>query len=317
MEYCIENTNKANSRPRYRRGKAQGYRRTWRPSMISVLICGVGLLSASLSLYPSASAWIVQLNQSKVIHEFDQNLKQTGASADKQIQRALDYNEALSSGVDLDSGANMPTSAIEVGDRLFDYSQQLSFGSDGMMARVIVPSIGVDLPIYHGTSDETLMRGSGHLEGSHLPVGGVGTRAVLTAHRGLASAQMFSDLDKVEIGDKVLIDVFGEVLSYRVSEIQVIAPEASESLRAIEGEDLVTLVTCTPLGINTHRILVTAKRVAPTNEGDKLTASVGIGIPGFPWWLVAFGIVAGGLTMFMWSAGYRDPKWSEDASLKA
>lgn len=308
----IKKGNKTTHRPRYRRGKVQGQRRTWRPSMISALICVVGLVSTAVLLYPTASSWIAQLNQSKVIHDFDKKLEQASPSAAEQIQRAITYNNALSSGVDLRAGANMPSNATEVGDRLVEYRQQLSSGSSDMMARVLIPSINVDLPIYHGTSDETLLRGSGHLEGSHLPVGGKGTRSVLTAHRGLASAQMFSDLDKVKMGDKVLIDVFGEVLSYKVSEIKVIAPEESDSLRAVEGEDLVTLVTCTPLGINTHRIVVTATRVTPTSEGDKHTASTGLEVPGFPWWLVVVVIVGVGLTAFMWRAGFSDQKRREE-----
>ncbi|WP_459583204.1 class C sortase, partial [Aerococcus mictus] len=111
-------------------------------------------------------------------------------------------------------------------------------------------TIDVDLPVYHGTSDEVLNRAAGHLEGTSLPVGGPSTRAVITAHRGLANARMFTDLNKVNVGDTFTIEVFGDVLTYRVRDTKVVAPEDTDTLRVEEGKDLVTLVTCTPLGIN-------------------------------------------------------------------
>ncbi|GAB3815921.1 hypothetical protein GCM10028820_14310 [Tessaracoccus terricola] len=151
--------------------------------------------------------------------------------------------------------------------------------------------------VYHGTSDETLMMGVGHLEGTALPVGGVGMHSVLTAHRGLASATMFDRLNELGIGDEFSIEVFGEVLSYQVRATQVVQPEDTETLFPEVGSDLVTLVTCTPLGVNSHRILVTAERVTPTPQ-VVLDSAGAVPVVPFPWWAV---ILAGGIVLV---AGY-------------
>lgn len=171
------------------------------------------------------------------------------------------------------------------------------------MARIRIPAIDVDLPIFHGTSDSVLEHGVGHLEGTALPVGGPSTHSVLTGHRGLASAELFTNLDRVDIGDTFTIEVFGEVLTYRVRETLVVEPEDTQSLLVQPGEDLLTLVTCTPLGINTHRILVMGERVIPTPQTDLDAAGDSPDIPGFPWWSIAAGgaiLVAGS---YVWLAG--------------
>ena len=172
------------------------------------------------------------------------------------------------------------------------------------MARLKVPAADIDLPIYHGTDDETLLRGLGHLEGTSLPVGGQGQRTVVTGHRGLAEARMFTDLDKVQVGDTFTFEVFGEVLTYRVFDKKVVNPEETEALRSEPGRDLATLVTCTPLGINTHRILVTGERVYPTPQRDIDAAGAAPDIPGFPWW--ALGLLGGVslIGLYIWRSGY-------------
>ena len=142
----------------------------------------------------------------------------------------------------------------------------------------------------------------GHLEGTSLPVGGVGTRAVITGHRGLANATMFTNLDKVGEGDTFTIEVFGEVLTYRVAQTKVVEPEQTEELRADPDRDLVTLVTCTPLGINTHRILVTGERI-PTPDQDTAPGERP-DVPRFPWWAVALGIGVVLDAIYVWRAGY-------------
>jgi sortase A len=177
------------------------------------------------------------------------------------------------------------------------------------MARLRIPAIDVDLPIYHGTSDATLLKGVGHLEGTSLPVGGEGTHSVLTGHRGLASATLFTNLDKVKEGDTFTIEVLDQVLTYQVIRTQVVDPSDTASLRATAGEDLVTLVTCTPLGINSQRILVTGERITPTPQEDLDAAGSVPDIPGFPWWAagLAAGVVLVGV--FVWRAGYpRTPR---------
>ncbi len=152
-------------------------------------------------------------------------------------------------------------------------------------------------------TDDVLERGTGHLEGTALPVGGASTHAVLTGHRGLATAELFTHLDRVAVGDTFTIEVFGEVLSYRVSVTRVVAPEDTETLYPQTGRDLVTLVTCTPLGINSHRILVTGERILPTPVDDVAAAGARPDIPGFPWWAVILGAVVLALAAYVWAAG--------------
>ena len=172
------------------------------------------------------------------------------------------------------------------------------------MGRLKIPSIDVDLPIYHGTSDETLGKGVGHLEGTSLPVGGIDTHAVLSAHRGLASATMFDNLDKLDTGDTFVVEVAGEVLTYRVFETQVVDPGDTQTVLPRAGLDIVTLVTCTPLGINTHRILVTGERITPTPIKDIEAAGAVPDIPGFPWWAVILPVSVLVVGLYVWRSGY-------------
>ncbi len=142
-----------------------------------------------------------------------------------------------------------------------EYSELLNTAGTGMMGSLEIPGIDVDLPVYHGTEPEVLAAGAGHLEGSSLPVGGAGTRCVLTGHRGLPGSRLFTRLDELERGDLIFLRVLRQVLAYEVREIEVIDPEQVERLEIREGQDLVSLVTCTPYGINTERLVVTGIRV--------------------------------------------------------
>lgn len=204
------------------------------------------------------------------------------------LLRAHEYNAALIGGT-ANVGANQHVPTAEADDAL-DYWSQLSIGSSGIMGRLKIPTIKVDLPIFHGASDSTLLKGVGHLQGATLPVGGPSTHSVLTAHRGLAEATLFTNLNQVVVGDRFTLEVFGDVLTYEVIQTQIVEPIDTETIRPRRGEDLVTLVTCTPLGINTQRILVTAERVTPTPIEDVQAAGVPPEIPGFPYWV--FGVAA-------------------------
>lgn len=280
-----------------RRGR-RAERAGWRPGLLTVLIAFIGIGGLVAGLYPMSAAWLSSYNQSKVIQTSSGRIADANPSADEQLAKAREYNDALSAGVVLEKNGNVPVGSGELSDDSLVYENLLSLGAGSMMSRVRIPSIDVDIPVYHGTSDETLLRGAGHLEGSHLPVGGIGTRSVITAHRGLANATMFTNLDRVEVGNRIVIETFGETLTYRVSETQVIAPEATDTLRADPDRDLITLITCTPLGINSHRIIVTAERITPTPIADVREAGEAPTIPGFPWWIV---LGAGGVTLL---AGY-------------
>lgn len=140
------------------------------------------------------------------------------------------------------------------------YDQLLNVNGDGIMAVIEIPSIDVLFPVYHGTDEEVLSVAAGHVEGTSLPVGGINTRAVLTAHRGLPNAKLFTRLDELETGDDFYIQVLGETLAYEVVEIEVIDPKDVENIQIAEGKDLVSLLTCTPYGVNTHRLVVTGER---------------------------------------------------------
>jgi sortase A len=285
-------------------------RRPWRPGLLTWLVALLVLVALGMVLYPKASSWQSQYIQSKLLNSYTVEVGDAEPSADVQLKQAYDYNSALSAGAVLEANSNKPTGeGAESG--VFDYGKILAVDNSGLMARVKIPGISVDLPIYHGTSDETLLRGAGHLEGSSLPVGGESTHSVITAHRGLATSTMFTNLDKVVEGDRFTIEVFGEVLTYEIRESIVVAPDDTATLATVEGKDLVTLVTCTPLGINSHRILVTGERVTPTPIKDVQDAGKEPTIPGFPWWAV---ILGGGVTavgVFVWRAGYSDARVRE------
>lgn len=166
------------------------------------------------------------------------------------------------------------------------------------MARLRIPTIGASLPVFHGTSDETLERGVGHLQGSALPVGGAGTNSVLTGHSGIPQSRLFTDLHDLVAGDVVTVEVVGETLTYRVERIATVLPTETDLLQPVPGADLLTLVTCTPIGVNTHRLLVQAHRV---DEADLPAAVIVAGAAGagFPWWGLVW---SGALTWGLWFA---------------
>lgn len=258
-------------------------------ALVTAAIALAGLL---VLLYPSTAAWMSQYHQSQLIEEYGSDVRTLGPRGQAEaIDAARGYNDALVGGALVAAGERLPLADGAAAPAQYDYAQMLRVDSTGLMARLKVPAIDVDLPVYHGTSEETLRQGVGHLEGTALPVGGVNTHSVLTAHRGLASAELFTHLDQVEVGDTFTIEVFGEVLSYRVTETRVVEPNQTESLFPQLGRDLVTLVTCTPLGINSHRILVTGERITPTPIADVERAGEAPEVPGFPWWAV--GLAAG------------------------
>ena len=292
--------------PRSRASSTQKHRRprAWRLSISALITSVMAIAGMGLLAYPTAASWIAQYNQSKVTADYSAQVDNVWPDAKTQISQAHAYNEALSSGAVLEANNHVPTGAGSSSDSSLSYTSILKANDEGLMARLKIPSISLDLPVYHGTADDTLLKGLGHLEGTSLPVGGAGTRSVITGHRGLAEATMFTNLDKVKDGDSLIVEVFGEVLTYRVTSTKVVEPEETEALRAEEGKDLLTLVTCTPLGINTHRILLTGERIYPTPAGDVAAAGKRPEVPTFPWWIIALvaGLVVVGL--YLWRSGY-------------
>lgn len=283
----------------------------WRPSALTWCIVLLAIAGMVAGLYPMTASWLSSYNQSRVIEDADSDLSSLSPGPQQQIEAARMYNKALTAGVKLEAGGNVPVGTGSTSATELKYSELLRVNGEGLMARIRIPSIDVDLPVYHGTSDEVLLRGAGHLEGSHLPVGGEGTRSVITAHRGLANSTMFTNLNQVVAGDTFTAEVLGQVLTYRVFDVQVIEPSETSSLRAEPGKDLMTLITCTPLGINSHRIVVTGERITPTPLEDIQAAGRAPEIPGFPWWALIGG---GGILLI---AGYCARQGFADARLRA
>ncbi len=301
--------------PRTRASSIQKHRRprAWRLSISALVTSIMAVTGMGLLAYPTAASWVSQYNQSKVTADYSAQVDEARPDAKTQIAQAHAYNDALSAGAVLEANNHVPTGAGSSSDNSLSYASILKANDEGLMARLKIPSISLDLPVYHGTADDTLLKGLGHLEGTSLPVGGEGTRSVITGHRGLAEATMFTHLDKVKHGDSLIIEVFGEVLTYRVTSTKVVEPEETEALRTEAGKDLLTLVTCTPLGINTHRILLTGERIYPTPAKDVAAAGKRPEVPAFPWWAVALvaGLVVVGL--YLWRSGYAAARAKERA----
>ncbi|MBO2988889.1 class C sortase [Leucobacter tardus] len=281
--------------------------RRWRAPIAPLIIACVALAGLTIWTYPSIASWFSQLDQARVLENADEyrdhDAAELRASDREQIERAHAYNDALQSGARIEANERLPLGGGEIDDDALAYRSVLDDGATGLMTRVRIPKIDVDLPTFHGTDDATLLEGLGHLEGTSLPVGGDGTHAVITGHRGLADARMFTDLDRIDVGDTFTLTTFGEVLAYEVIETTVVEPDETESLQAREGRDLVTLVTCTPLGVNSQRILVTAERVFPTPDADREVGLAAPEVPRFPWWAVILGggiVVAG---VYVWRSG--------------
>ena len=222
------------------------------------------LLILSVGFYPAVSGAWNQKVADRMIVQYRKSLWSDGSdgAAEAELERARSYNRDLAAG-----GGGMTNE--EEGE---EYEALLDPDGNGIMGYLEIPKISVRLPIGHGTDDEVLAGEIGHLPGSSLPVGGEGTHAVLTGHRGLPSARLFTDLDQLEENDWFRITVMGKNLDYQVRKIQTVLPEETQNLRIRPGEDLVTLVTCTPYGVNTHRLLVTGERVCEEisrgTEGD-------------------------------------------------
>ena len=233
----------------------------------NIIIVAVFIIGLSLLLYPTiANKWNTY-RQSKLISNYDakvEELKKAGKiDYEKEWKNARDYNSALVPMILPDSFAI--ADAKEEKDRF--YESCLNITGDGIMGMVEIPKIDVELPIYHYTTEEVLKNAAGHLEGSSLPVGGPSTHAVISAHRGLPSATLFTDLDKLEEGDHFLLRILDDILCYKVDKISVVEPTKTDGLAVEEGQDLVTLLTCTPYGVNSQRLLVRGHRV-PYEEAE-------------------------------------------------
>ena len=227
----------------------------------TLLLVAVFLLGVCILLYPTASDYWNSLHQTRAIGAYEDALAgMTRRDYDAAFQQAEDYNRALAA---LDAPMSEYQSLSDAG---MDYEEILNINGVGIMGYIDIDAIGVELPIYHGTSPDVLNVAVGHLEGSSLPIGGEGSHCVLSAHRGLPSARLFTDLDQLQEGDTFTITVLDRLLTYEIDQILIVEPEQVDALAITPGEDYCTLVTCTPYGINTHRLLVRGRRVENARE---------------------------------------------------
>ena len=228
-----------------------------------LLAAACGAVALGLMFYPLAGELVSDKYHSDVETTYTAAIEDTDAAElTAQREAAEQYNAMLSGAAITEGGASAPPLA---------YAQQLTVG--GVMCYVEIPKIGVYLPVEHGTSADTLEKSVGHVVGTSLPVGGASTHAVLSAHSGMASSKLFSDIDQLAEGDTFYIHVLGEALAYKVDAINTVLPTDTSLLQIADGKDLVTLVTCTPFGINTHRLLVRGHRVPYTPEQEASAAA--------------------------------------------
>jgi len=246
-------------------------------SKTSKLMIGIIFLAGlSLLLYPFVANQWNNYRQKQLISSYEQTVSQKEASNgidyDAELKKAEAYNEALLPSILPDSFA--------IADASEEDQTYMNIAGDEMMGIVEIPKIDIKLPIYHTTKEDVLKQAAGHLEGSSLPIGGKSTHSVISAHRGLPSASLFTDLDQLKKGDHFLIHVLNETLCYEVDKISVVKPEETSSLAVEEGKDLVTLLTCTPYGVNTERLLVRGHRVPYVEQevADEKTPLSGISL---------------------------------------
>ena len=228
-----------------------------RKNLSTIILILIFLVGLSVMLYPSVSDAVNRKHQSRAVADYAEKVEQL---SDADYQTYFDAADAYNR--QLDTTPN----AFYKPDLVSGYAQTLDISGTGIMGYITIPKISVKLPIYHVTDEGVLQVAAGHLEGSSLPVGGAGTHAVISAHRGLPSAKLFTNLDELEVGDRFTITVLNRVLTYEVDQISIVLPTEIDQLLPTEGMDYVTLMTCTPYGINTHRLLVRGKRVETTES---------------------------------------------------
>lgn len=215
--------------------------------LILILIAGFFLL-----IYPTAADYWNSMHQTTAIATYVEAASKLNDEYDDILAAAQDYNTQLA------QGEQIKRFTME---KLQEYYALLNIGGDGMMGFVTIPSIDVKLPIYHGTDDAVLSIGAGHLEWTSLPVGGFSSHCAISGHRGLPSARLFTDLDRLREGERFTLSILDEVLTYEIDKISIVDPEDTKELEIVPGMDYVSLVTCTPYGINSHRLIVRGHRV--------------------------------------------------------
>lgn len=260
--------------------------------LVPVLLVLAGLC---VLLYPVVATQWNNFDQTRAAQEYAKLEKDVPKEViNKDLEDAVTYNAHRN-----ETGVSDPWSGQE-DVRSPGYQEYLSqLDTFDAMARVVIPSANVNLPVYHGTAHETLQKGVGHLYGTDLPVGGVDRHAVMTGHTGLPNATLFDNLSKVKVGEAIYLQAAGQKMKYRVRNIDTVLPEQVDSLKREPGQDLITLITCTPYGINSHRLLVHAERVPMDPEDEKFFEESGFHWQWWMWAILAFAIVAL-LALILW-----------------
>lgn len=236
----------------------------------NIMFVLVFFIALGVTLYPLISNHVNEKYKSEIHTAYVEIIEEADNSeliAAKE--RAVEYNNAITPGT-MDSNAYSQEALLAASE---DYDSQLNIGGDGIMGYVEVPIVGINLPIYHGTAADSLERGVGHLLGSSLPVGGTSTHAILTGHSGMATDKMFTDITQLKMGDVFYLHILGEVLAYQVCELNTVLPYDTSFLGVVSGRDLCTLVTCTPIGVNSHRLLVRGERI-PYEEAEEIVEEI-------------------------------------------
>lgn len=269
-----------------------------------VAMVGIGAL-----LYPQAADWFASRGQGAEVAAYvDQVDALPLASRQALEQRAAEYNRSLPEGPLQDPYTDSGAGGDAVDDPAYvTYLEQLRIEETDAIGHLTYARLGISVPIAHGTAEPVISRGAGHLYGTSLPVGGPSTHAVLTAHSGLVNASLFTSLPEAEIGDTFVVEVLGTARHYQVTALETVLPEQIDALQIEAGEDQVTLLTCTPIGINSHRLLVRGERVPAPGTAGAAELAGAPGHAGFPWWAVLFltGSVVAAAALFLPSRNRR------------
>ena len=227
-------------------------------SPITLLLILILLAGVSLLLYPTVSDYWNSFHQSRAIASYAEQVANIDDAQYEELwDAARDYNQSL---------LHRPNDFILSDEQQEIYKSLLDIGGNGIMGYIEIPMIDVMLPIYHGTKESVLQIAVGHLDWTSLPVGGAGSHCVLSGHRGLPSARLFTDLDKLKVGDVFMLHVLNEILTYEIDQILIVEPQDTDPLLIEPGKDLCTMITCTPYGINSHRMLVRGHRIESQEE---------------------------------------------------
>lgn len=281
-----------------------------RRRLITLVMVALGFLAL---LYPVVSTQFNNHRQAAIAERYDEVLKNVPQEERQDmLDRAREYNKT-----ELHSGPVLDPWLARITPDNTDYQRYLDqLNAAEAMVRLRIPDIGVDLPVMHGTAPHTLEHGVGHLFGSALPVGGEGMHSVLTGHTGLANATLFDNVSKLNVGEAFYIQVMGETLKYEIDQVKVVSPDQTDDLRPVAGRDLVTLVTCTPYGINSHRLLVRGTRVPVDHEDVQRIEEAKPSI--WQWWMIAIlAVIVILLALLVWlfARAWRPKDTSADSNL--